>query len=56
MFVGKHDILATVKDAAWARDQIGSDVFLFQVVDGGHFSFLFGKDMSYFTEDAMSII
>lgn len=49
MFIGRHDVLATVEDAVWARDQIGSDVFHFQVIDGGHLSFCIGKDMSYFT-------
>lgn len=49
MFIGRHDVLATVEDAVWARDQIGSDVFHFQVINGGHLSFCIGKDMSYFT-------
>jgi hypothetical protein len=56
MFVGRHDVLATIEDATWARDQIGSDVFHFQVVNGSHLSFCIGKDMSYFTEDVIGIL
>jgi surfactin synthase thioesterase subunit len=56
MFIGRHDVLATVEDAVWARDQIGSDVFHFQVIDGGHLSFCIGRDMSYFIKDVIGIL
>jgi len=56
MFVGENDILADLTDAEWARDTIGDDVFHFQTIKGGHLSFMIGSDMSYWSEDVMSIL
>ena len=56
MFMGRHDILGTIEDATWTKDQIGSDVFHFQKINGSHASFCIGKDMTYFTEDVMGIL
>ncbi len=56
MFVGAQDTLATVADSEWTLETIGKAVFHYQVISGGHSSFLVGKDMSYFTSDVMKII
>jgi surfactin synthase thioesterase subunit len=47
MFVGNEDLLGDPKDARETRDQIGSIVH-YEEIEGGHMSFLAGKDMSYF--------
>lgn len=49
MFVGKVDELADPIDAMWAYKQIGSPVVHYELIDGGHLTFLIGKDMSYFS-------
>ena len=49
MFVGKDDTIADSIDAQWTKDQIGEPVIHYQLIEGGHFTFLIGKDMSYFT-------
>jgi len=56
MFVGADDELATPADARWTRDQIGEAVVHYQEQPGGHLSFNIGKDATYFSETAMSII
>jgi len=56
MFVGDADILADETDAYWTYQTIGSDVFHYQIIRGGHLTFLIGKDMSYFTQDVMNIL
>lgn len=56
MFVGLEDILADPTDAKWTADTIGADVFHYQEINGGHLTFLIGKDMSYFTDDVMDIL
>lgn len=56
MFVGKDDTLATPTDAEWTRDQIGDAVIHYSLIEGGHLSFMVGKDMSYFTTDVMNLL
>ena len=55
MFVGDSDILADQEDAEWTRDQIPS-VFKYQVIQGGHETFIVGKDMQWFTRDVMAVL
>jgi len=49
MYVGTRDDLATVKNAEWARSEIGEDtVFNLQVLDDfTHSTFNYGKDRRY---------
>jgi len=56
MFQGKADKLADPEDAEWARDTIGADVFHYQEIEGGHMTFFIAKDMTWFTQDVMSIL
>lgn len=55
MFVGKEDTLADPEDAEWAYRTIGSPVVHYQEIDGGHLTFMIGKDMSWFN-DVMTLI
>ena len=51
MFVGKQDTFGNLDDNRWARDEIeagGSALVHYGEYEGGHMSFLVGKDMSYF--------
>lgn len=56
LFAGKADKLADVEDAQWVRDTIGDAVVHYQEIEGGHISFMIGKDMSYFTNDVMGLL
>jgi len=56
MFVGKNDLIATPLDSELLREQIGGNVVGYKIVNGGHLSFMVGKDMSYFTEDVMHLL
>ena len=58
LFVGTHDILATIKDVHDLRDEVlGPDtVYQYEEVNAGHISFLVGKDMSYFNDKVMSTL
>ena len=56
MFVGNVDTLADPQDAEWAYKEIGSPVVHYQYIDGGHLTFMIGKDMTWFSEDVMGVI
>ena len=56
IFGGMDDELADWRDAEWTRDQIVDAVVHFQLIEGGHISFLVGHDMSYFTQDVMNLL
>ena len=57
MFVAKTDLISTLEDTEWTRDSIGKpSVIHYQEIDGGHASFLIGKNMTFFSEDVMNII
>jgi len=56
MFVGNVDKLADPTDAMWAYKQIGSPVVHYQEINGGHLTFVIGKDMSWFSDDVMPLI
>ena len=56
MFVGNIDTLADKTDAEWTRDEIGSPVVHYQLIDGGHLTFIVGKDMTWFSNDVMDLI
>jgi hypothetical protein len=56
MFVGTTDSLATKKDNEWTYSKIKADVVQFKEFSSGHLTFMVGKDMSYFTNDVMSLL
>lgn len=56
MIAGDSDILGDVKDAVWTKDQIINNVVYFDVIHGGHLTFMVGKDMSWFSGAVMDLI
>ena len=56
LFVGKHDLLSTVKDGRRMKEQFGRAVHQYHEVDADHLSLLVGIDMTYFTEKVMKIL
>lgn len=56
MFEGKADKLADPIDAKWTADTIGKSIVHYQEIEGGHLTFMIAKDMSYWSNDVMSIL
>jgi hypothetical protein len=56
LFSGSLDNLADPVDVAWIKDQISEHVVFAKEYHLDHFSFVIAKDMSYFTQDAVSVI
>ena len=57
LFVGTHDLLATVEDVLIIKDQLGPDAdYYYEEVKTDHLSLAVGNDMTYFTETAMGIL
>lgn len=56
MFVAYDDTIADPMDAQWTADTIGSAVFHYQYIEGGHLTFMIGKDMTYYTQDVMGLL
>ena len=56
MFAAYDDTIADPTDAKWTKETIGADVIHFQWIEGGHTTFLIGKDMSYYTQDVMGLL
>jgi len=50
LFSGKGDKLATPKDVAWLKEQLGSNVIIHNEINLGHSSFMMAKDMSWFND------
>jgi len=48
--------LADTRDALWTKDQMGDAVVHYQEIHAGHLTFMVGKDMSYWTQDAMKLL
>ena len=58
MFVGNEDDLGDTTDARWARDEInagGTALAFYTEIQGGHATFMVGKDMSYM-DNVLSIV
>ena len=53
MIAGKNDLLASIEDARWTLSQVQNTVIEYKEIEGGHESFIIGKDMTFFTEDVM---
>jgi len=56
LFSGSLDSLADAEDVAWLSEQLGDNVVFEKQYHLDHFSFFMAKDMSYFTEDAVSVL
>jgi len=56
LFVGKHDLLSTIKDDRDIRDKLGSSLHQYHEIEADHLSLLIGKDMSYFTINVLEIL
>ena len=56
LFVGSEDELADAEDNVWASQQLAKTLVHYKEYELGHLGFLAGKDMSYFTVDAMNLI
>ena len=49
LFVGSVDDLGDPTDGKWASEQFSEGVLKhYEQIDGGHMTFLVGKDVSYF--------
>ena len=63
LIAGKSDMTVSLADARWVRDQLlDSDLFnesktlvSYKEYEGGHFTFMVGKDMSY-TDDILELL
>lgn len=47
MMVGSSDLLGSVKDNEWLRDQLGDNIKSFKIYDYGRTSWYIAKDMQY---------
>ena len=56
MLVGKSDELATDIDNEWAEGVMKNAVKFYKEYPLGHLSFMVAKDMSYLTNDVMSLL
>lgn len=56
MFVGDGDTIGDPADAELIREALGDAAVHYQMIHGGHLTFLAGKDMSYFTKDVMDLL
>ena len=57
IFTGTEDPLADLTDSRWIKDTLSSDVLVhYSEVAAGHLTFMVGKDMTYWTEDAMNLL
>ena len=56
MYCAKGDRIMFLKDTRRTRDYLGSAVVDYQEIEGGHLTFIVGKNITYFKEDAMNLI
>ena len=56
MFVGTNDKMATTEDNKIAYEKMGNTVCFYHEYALGHLAFLTAKNMSYFTQDVMSLL
>lgn len=52
MMVGKSDLLGSVEDNRWLKEQLGNNIVFYKEYDYGCSSFYIAKDMSYLDEVA----
>ena len=56
MYVGRHDRIVNPVTSRWARDKFGQAIVDYEEIDGGHVTFMIGKNQDYFRNRAMSLI
>ena len=56
IFVAKGDRTVLPSDSRWLRDQLGNSLIFYKEINGGHITFNIGKNMDWFSKDAMEMI
>ena len=58
LFVGKYDIMTHTLDSEKLKNELekGKNLVEYTVFEGGHSTFLFGKDATYFSKDVMNLV
>ena len=56
MYVGSHDILVKTEDSRWIRDKISSSLVDYEEIDGGHTTFMIGKNMTFVKSNILSLL
>ena len=56
IFSGSHDLIAVPEDTVWTTAQFKDQIVFQKEYELGHLSFIIAKDMSYFTNDVMSVL
>ena len=56
MYVGLHDILVKTEDSRWIRDKIKDSLVDYVEINGGHTTFMIGKNMSFVKSNILSLI
>ena len=54
LFSGDMDGLATPEEVTWLSAQLGDNVVFQKQYHMDHFTFILGKDMKFFSEDAVA--
>ena len=54
LFSGDLDGLSTPADVAWLSEQLGEKVVFQKQYHADHFTFAIGKDMTFFSQDAVA--
>ena len=56
MYMAKHDKLLLPQDAKYSYESLKDAVVDYREINGGHLTFMTGKDMSYFKDNVMNLI
>ncbi len=56
LFVGTEDELATTTDNEWLHSQMGDNIIHYKEYPMGHLTFMVGKDIDWFFQDAMPLL
>ena len=56
MYMAKHDKILLPEDAKYSYDSLKDAVVDFREINGGHLTFMTGKDMTYFKDNIMNLI
>lgn len=56
VFYGEYDKVATVSNVEWAIGKMQDAIVYAHKYPLGHMSFMMARDMSFFTDDVMSIL
>lgn len=56
VYIAKHDKIILPEDAKYSYEVLKELVVDYMEIDGGHLTFMFGKDMSYFKVNVLNQI